>query len=110
METTSKDIDTLLLEERRVAPPARVRTPAVARFRSPGECEAQNLQRGLGSVLGAGGARTRLVVRAVRNPARVEPPVREVVPRRQAEPRLQLRRPPRGERTRRQGRLLLGGR
>ena len=50
------------------------------------------------------------MVRAAHEALRVGAAVREVVPRRQAQRRLQLRRPPRRGRPRRQGRVPLGGR
>ena len=95
-------IETLLDEERRFPPPPEFAAQANAQ---PDIYDAR-----LRGVLGARGARARDLVRAVHDALRVGAAVREVVPRRQAERRLQLRRPPRRGGARRQGRLPLGGR
>src|SRR5207249_2534704 len=97
----SRTIDTLLLEERRYPPPAE--------FAAEANAKPDIYSRSLG-VLGDGRARTSHLVRAVHGAARVGAAVREVVPRRQAQRLLQLRRPARRRRQRRQDRLLLGRR
>ena len=84
--------------------------PAAAGVRGAGERAARDLRPRLRGVLGARGPRARHLVRALHEALRVGAAVRQVVPRRQAERRLQLRRPPRRGRERRQGRLPLGGR
>ena len=95
-------IETMLLEERRYPPPPEFAAQANAqpeiydeRFEAFWERE------------GRGAAD---VVRAVHRAVRVGAAVREVVPRRHAQRLLQLRRPARRGRQRRQGRLPLGGR
>ena len=62
---------------------------------------------GLRGVLGEARPRAAPLDRAVRDDPRVGPAVRQVVPRRPAERRLELPRPARRERPRRQGRLPL---
>ena len=83
---------------------------APARVRGAGERAAGDLRRGLRGLLGARGPRARHLVRAVYEAARVGAAVCEVVSRRQAQHRLQLRRPSRRARAGRQGRVLLGRR
>ena len=100
-DTDAQAIETLLLEERRYPPPPE--------FAAQANAQPEHLRRGLRGVLGARGPRAHHLVRAVHDAARMGAAVREVVPRRQAQHRLQLRRPPRRGRPRRPGRLLLGG-
>ena len=95
-------IETLLDEERRF--------PARSRVRRAGERDRRALRRRPAGVLGPRGARARDVVRGLPHGLGVGAAVREVVPRRHAQRRLQLRRPSRRGRSRRPGRLLLGGR
>ena len=83
---------------------------ALARVRGTGERAAVDLRGAVRGAVGARGPRAGHVVRAVRSAVRVGAPVREVVPRREAERVLQLRRPARRGRARREGRVLLGGR
>ena len=119
-EERRREPDALPVRPRAVTTRARTRsrrcssrsggTRRPADVRRAGERAARHLRRGLRGVLGARGPRARHVVRAVRRAARVGAAVREVVPRRQAERLVQLCRPARRERARRQGRLLLGGR
>ena len=84
--------------------------PAGPGVRRAGQRDGRPVRRGRGGlrgVLGEAGARADRLVEAVREDARVGPAVRQVVHRRRAERRLQLRRPPRRARPRRQGRLPL---
>ena len=83
---------------------------ALARVRGAGERAAVDLRGVVRGAVGARGARAGDVVRAVLRAVRVGAPVREVVPRREAERVLQLRRPARRGRARGEGRVLLGGR
>ena len=99
---SDRAIETLLDEERRFPP-----DPA---FAAPGERDRRALRRRAGGVLGRAGARPRHVVRGLPHRVGVGAAVREVVPRGDAERRLQLRRPSRGGRPRRSRRLPLGGR
>ena len=94
-------IETLLAEERRYPPPED--------FAEQANAQAGHLRRPVRGVLGAGGARAGDVVRAVHVPARVGASLREVVPRREDQRRLQLPRPPRRGGARREGRVLLRG-
>ncbi len=98
----SPEIEALFAEERKFPPSPE--------FVAQANVDAQRLRGGgarLRGVLGEARPRADLVVRAVREDARVGPALREVVRRRQAERRLQLRRPARRERPRQQGRLSL---
>ena len=94
----------------RHAAPRGAALSAARGVRRPGERAARDLRHPVRGVLGAGGSRAGHLVRAVRDARRVEPAVREVVRRREAERRLQLPRPPRRGRARRQGRVPLRGR
>ncbi len=99
---SSPEIENLLAETRSFPP-----DPA---FTAQANATARPLhrgRRGLRGVLGAAGARAHRLVRAVPHDARVGPAVRQVVHRREAQHQLQLPRPPRRERSRRQGRLPL---
>ena len=84
--------------------------PAGPGLRRPGQRDGRPVRRGRGrlrGVLGEARARADRLVDAVRDDARMGPAVREVVHRRRAQRRLQLRRPARRARPRRQGRLPL---
>ena len=95
-------IHTLSDEERRFPP-----SPA---FAAQANAQADVYDGAVRGVLGAQRARARDLVRAVHGAVPLGAAVRAVVSRRQAERRLQLRRPPRRGRARRPGRLPLGGR
>ena len=86
------------------------RYPPPEDFAAQANAQARHLRRPVRGVLGAGGPRAGHVVRAVHRALPVGAAVREVVPRRQAQRLLQLRRPARRGRRGRQGRLPLGGR
>ena len=84
--------------------------PAGPGVHRAGQRDGRPVRRGRGrlrGVLGEARARADRLVEAVREDARVGPAVRQVVHRRRAQRRLQLRRPPRRARPRRQGRLPL---
>ncbi len=92
----------------RHALPRGAALPPVTRVRCAGERTARDLRRGVRRVLGARGPRARRLVRAVHDALRVGAAVREVVPRRQAQRRLELSRQARRGGARRRGRLPLG--
>ena len=100
---SSPEIENLLAEARLV--PARSRRSRRRPTRPP-TCTPRPRRTSRRSGRGWRASGIELV-RAVRHDARVGPAVRQVVHRRQAEHRLQLPRPPRRERPRRQGRLPL---
>ena len=79
----------------RHALPRGAALPAAGGLRRAGEREGRHLRPRPGRVLGDGGARARVLVRAVHRAVRLGAPVREVVRRREAQRLLQLRRPPR---------------
>ena len=84
--------------------------PAGPGIRRAGQRDGRPVRRGRGGlrgVLGEARARADRLVEAVREDPRVGPAVRQVVHRRRAQRRLQLRRPARRARPRRQGRLPL---
>ena len=94
----------------RHAPAGGTALSAAAGVRGAGERAGRHLRPPVRDVLGAGGPRARHLVRAVHRAPRVEPAVREVVPRREDQRRLQLPRPARRGGPRRQGRVPLRGR
>ena len=85
--TSGPAIETILLEERRYPPPPE--------FAAQANAQPEIYERDFEEFWETEGARARHVVRALHEALRVGAAVREVVPRRQAERRLQLRRPPR---------------
>ena len=96
-----------LLAEGRTFPPSAEFTAQARIATADVYAEAERRPRG---VLGEAGRRPPRLVRALAHRARVGPPVRQVVRRRQAQRLVQLPRPPRRRRSGRQGRLPLGGR
>ena len=100
-ETPQHTIDTLFFEERRYP---RTRSSPSRRTPNPTSTSGTSTTSGRERDVNASPGSSRSTS------ARVGPAVREVVPGREAQRLLQLRRPARRERQRRQGRLLLGGR
>ena len=101
---SNEALSNLLREERRFAPPAALAAAANV------TADAYERPRPTGWVLGRAGPAAELGDRPDPDAGLVEPAVRQVVRRRQAQRRLQLRRPPCRGRQRRPGRHPLRGR